>query len=114
MTFKLKRVRQCAKCPWKVSTDPHEIPNGYEVDKHRALACTIARPGDLRGSRSAMACHEHPPGDEAHCVGWLAHQLGPGNNIGLRLQMLQCENVGQIHLDGEQHERFEDTLPDEY
>jgi hypothetical protein len=115
VTFKLKRVRQCDKCPWKVSTDPHDIPNGYAVEKHRGLACTIAKPGDtsgLFGGRPAMACHEHPPGDEAHCVGWLAHQLGPGNNIGLRLQMLRCENIGQVTLDGEQHERFEDTLPE--
>mgnify|MGYP000449815845 CR=1 FL=1 len=23
-----------------------------------------------------MACHEHPPGEETHCVGWLMNQLG--------------------------------------
>ena len=28
---------QCAKCPWKVSTDPHDIPNGYDEGKHRDL-----------------------------------------------------------------------------
>jgi Family of unknown function (DUF6283) len=109
--WKLKRVRQCAKCPWKVSTDPHDIPDGYSEDLHRDLACTIAEPGSLRGTGRAMACHEHPPGDEAYCVGWLANQLGPGNNIGLRMKMLSCENAGAIRLDGEQHERFEDTLP---
>lgn len=58
-----------------------------------------------------MACHEHEPGDEAHCVGWLMNQLGPGNNIGLRLKMMSCENAKHIKLDGEQHETFEDTLP---
>lgn len=113
MSWKLKRTRQCEKCPWKVSTDPHDIPNGYSVEQHRALKSTIAEPGLVRigGSIKAMSCHEHPPGDEAHCVGWLMHQLGPGNNIGLRLQMIRCENAKNIQLDGEQHRRFEDTLP---
>jgi hypothetical protein len=111
MAWKLKRLRQCDKCPWKISTDPHEIPDGYSEEAHRGLACTIAAPGDLLGTGRAMSCHEHPPGDEAHCVGWLMNQLGPGNNIGLRLRMLDCENIGSVILDGQQHERFEDTLP---
>jgi hypothetical protein len=109
-TFKLKRLKQCAKCPWKQSTDPNEIPNGYSEDLHRGLACTIATPGDFRGTR-ARACHESPPGEEAHCLGWLMHQLGPGNNIGLRIQMSRCENIRHVQLDGPQHECFEDTLP---
>lgn len=112
MSWKLKRTNQCKKCPWKVSTDPHEIPNGYSEELHHGLVCTIADPNTgFRTSGHAMACHEHPAGDEAHCVGWLMNQVGPGNNIGLRLQMLSCENAGAIRLDGEQHERFEDTLP---
>jgi len=48
---------------------------------------------------------------DAHCVGWLNHQLGRGNNIGLRLSMMSCENIRDLKLDGEQHETFEDTLP---
>ncbi len=114
MTWKLKRVRQCAKCPWKVSTDPRDIPNGYSEDLHRNLACTIARPGEYRpgGVVRMMACHEHEPGEEAHCVGWLMNQLGAGNNIPLRIAMMGCENIRHVQLDGEQHERFEDTLPD--
>lgn len=113
MTWKLKRVRQCAKCPWKVSTNPHDIPDGYCETQHRGLSKTIADPGAMPGAGPlvAMSCHEHPVGDEAHCVGWLAHQIGPGNNIALRIRMLDCENLGSIQLDGRQHERFEDTLP---
>ena len=111
MTFKLKRLRQCDKCPWKVSTDPHEIPNGYSVDRHLALSSTIAEPGALRSSGHVMACHEHDSAEGVHCVGWLMNQLGPGNNIALRLQMMSCENIGKVQLDGPQHERFEDTLP---
>ena len=46
-SWKLKQTAQCAKCPWRVDVDPHEIPNGYSVDKHAALASTIAAPGAL-------------------------------------------------------------------
>jgi hypothetical protein len=111
MTFKLKRVRQCEKCPWKVGTDPHEIPHGYSEAQHRALTATIATPGDLRSTVPAMSCHEHPVEDEAHCVGWLMNQLGVGNNIPLRIRMLSCENIGAVKIDGPQHQRFEETLP---
>jgi len=109
MKKKLAREKQCAKCPWKVKTDPHTIPDGYEVEKHRALKRTIAQPGSFRSS-VAMACHESNPGEEMHCIGWLANQMGPGNNIGLRIRMLEYDLSG-VELDGEQHERFEDTLP---
>ena len=109
--WRLKRVRQCAKCPWKVSTDPHEIPDGYSEDLHRGLACTIATPGAVQGNGRAMSCHEHAVDDEAHCVGWLVHQIGPGNNIPLRIAMMACENAAAIRLDGPQHQTFEDTLP---
>lgn len=111
MPWKLKRLRQCNKCPWKVSTDPREIPGGYSERLHRGLASTIAEPGSLRSPATAFACHEHPPGQEVHCVGWLMQQLGPGNNIGLRLKVRDCENIGDVQLDGPQHDRFEDTLP---
>ncbi|WP_426261543.1 DUF6283 family protein [Sphingomonas sp. DC1100-1] len=111
MGWKLKRTHQCEKCPWRVETDPHDIPNGYSEDLHRGLADTIADPGSLRGSGRVMACHEHDSADEVHCVGWLVNQLGSGNNIGMRLRMLSCENGWSIRLRGEQHETFEQTLP---
>jgi len=111
MSWKLKRVRQCDKCPWKVSTNPHDIPKGYSEELHRALECTIAEPGALDGTGDVMACHEHPPGEEAHCVGWLMNQIGSGNNIPLRLQVMSCENIDAVVLEGPQHARFEDTLP---
>lgn len=113
-TFKLKRVRQCEKCPWKVSTDPHDIPGGYSEQRHCDLSRTIVKPGDVGGmfgAQHVMACHESQPADEMHCVGWLMHQLGPGNNIGLRIQMMRCENIRHVQLDGPQHKTFEDTLP---
>lgn len=57
-----------------------------------------------------MACHEHPPGEEAYCVGWLMNQIGAGNNIPLRLRVTSCENIDVAVLDGPQHERFENSL----
>jgi hypothetical protein len=109
--WKLKRTHQCEKCPWRVEVDPHEIPNGYSEDDHRALADTISEPGSLRPTGRAFACHEHDNADEVHCIGWLMNQLGPGNNLPLRMQMIRCENAGAIRLRGEQHPTFEDTLP---
>jgi hypothetical protein len=106
----LKRTKQCAKCPWRVDVDPHEIPNGYSEEKHRGLACTIAQGGAIQfgGSMNVMACHET---HDAHCVGWLVNQLGPGNNIGLRLSVRHCSNIKDVKTVGEQHRTFEDTLP---
>jgi hypothetical protein len=109
MSKKLKRTRQCKKCPWKVSTNPRDIPNGYCETKHANLKKTIATPGELNlsGGLNIMACHET---NDAHCIGWLMNQLGPGNNIGLRLKMRDYD-FSKVKLVGEQHERFEDTLP---
>lgn len=110
--MRLKRTKQCAKCPWRIDVDPNDIPNGYSREKHAALSGTIARDGDLSFLSGAplriMACHET---HDAHCLGWLMNQLGPGNNIGLRLAMLNCENIRDVNLVGEQHRCFEDTLP---
>lgn len=109
--WKLKRTRQCEKCPWRVETDPYDIPNGYSAEKHRALKDTIDDGRSIFGSNRVMACHET---DDAHCIGWLVNQLGHGNNIGMRIRMMSCENGDRIQLRGEQHDTFEETLPDAY
>lgn len=106
---------QCEKCPWKTTTNPYDIPNGYCVSKHRALKRTIADAEVvasvlLRGPLHVMTCHET---ERDPCVGWLVNQLGPGNNVALRMRV----HTGKINADvrtvGPQHERFEDTLPTE-
>lgn len=112
----LKRTVQCDLCPWRKDVNPLEIPNQYDVEKHRNLKGTIAQDGVLeqvlahanKKPLRIMACHED---HEAHCVGWLKNQLGAGNNIRLRIAMIGCENLGEIALHGEQHKNFEDTLP---
>ena len=103
--------KQCEHCPWKKSTDPYDIPGGYDVDKHRALKSTIVSgTRSLRNDR-AMSCHEYPSEDRMPCVGWLHNQLGAGNNIGLRLAVVVGQIDGDYELGGPQHDRFEDTLP---
>lgn len=116
--FKLCRTKQCSKCPWKVAVDPHTIPAGYDVEKHKALKSTMADPQHLLANvpglpLKMMACHESEAGHECPCVGWLHHQLGVGNNIPLRMWMMGCENGREIETYGEQHETLEDTFPDE-
>jgi hypothetical protein len=111
--------RQCKKCPWRKDANPREIPNGYCEERHRALGGTIA--GGPNSNEAVayleterirlMACHESVVGHEQPCVGWLAHELGPGNNLALRLRAMDPNFDGDLVLVGEQHERFEDTLP---
>lgn len=109
MTWKLKRTTQCVKCPWRVDVDPHDIPNGYDVEKHHRLGNTIAQGFNLfDDTLHIMACHET---HNAHCIGWLVNQTGPGNNIALRMKMMSCGNARKVRTRGEQHETFEDTLP---
>ena len=105
--------RQCRKCPWRKDVNPRQIPNGYCERKHAALSNTIAKPGmlNLTGRLRMMACHESPIGKEVECIGWLAHQLGEGNNITLRLLAFRGLIDTNFELVGEQHERLEDTLP---
>lgn len=105
--------KQCKACPWKVSTDPNQIPNGYCPTKHAALSNTIAEPGalNLGGTLHLMACHESPVGKEQPCVGWLSNQLGPGNNLGLRFAVSRGHVSADFELDGEQHQTLQDTLP---
>lgn len=108
--WKLKRTAQCEKCPWRKATNPREIPNGYTEERHRALEQTIAQGIDLDFSAplKIMACHEM---EETHCIGWLVHQLGPGNNIRMRIAMMGCTNARKIRLRGPQHSTFQATLP---
>ncbi len=105
---------QCAHCPWRVDCDPeNDIPDGYSCEAHHKLEGTIADPGVISfgGKMRVMACHESYPGHEKFCVGYLANQLGPGNNIALRLEMIHG-NLPKFETVGEQHKHFRDTLPE--
>jgi hypothetical protein len=87
-----------------------DIPN-YKPEMHAGLTKTIqSGPESLFGTtRHIMACHYAKPEAEFPCAGWLANQIGPGNNLGMRLAVM----TGKMPVpmtDGAQHERFEDTL----
>lgn len=112
---KPKRRKQCKKCPWKKSTNPYDIPNGYCSGKHATLEGTVAQEPTqiMPGPVHIMACHESPIGEELPCVGWLVNQLGPGNNIGLRMACSAGRVDYRVNTVGPQHEFFEDTLPTE-
>lgn len=119
--FKLARTKQCDKCPWRVDVNPYDIPNGYTRDRHCDLAETIAKIARTNEEiveaisshrpLKMMACHESPIGRDDPCLGWLNNQLGVGNNLKLRLHMLNCSNLRDLVLVGEQHPSFEDTIP---
>lgn len=106
-------VKQCITCPWKVGCQPMEdIPN-FVPEKHHKLRNTIAEPGSLRvladKTMHVMACHYSKPGAEFACAGWLSNQLGPGNNIGVRLRVMTGQ-MPVLIVDGPQYETFEETL----
>lgn len=103
--------KQCSKCPWKIDTDPYDIPQGYSEDKHHALSVTVAEPGIFPDSKEPlriMCCHETL---DKPCVGWLVQQLGPGNNLMLRLKVGLGKIDGNVETVGKQHETLEDTFP---
>ena len=80
--------------------------------KHAGLKTTIAEPGATStGTLLLMACHETKPGSELPCVGWMHNQLGQGNNIALRLAVINGRVSGDIAIVGKQHATLEDTLP---
>lgn len=109
-TWRLNRTNQCKNCPWKVSTNTDDIPN-YQMDLHKDLKGTIAS-GDNYGlpRLKIMSCHESKDSEPEHCIGWMRNQLGRGNNLALRIDVMSCENVGQIKTFGNQHQLFAETF----
>lgn len=106
-------LKQCKTCPWRVDCEPERDIPRYDLKLARELSCTIRSGAEsMRGgdSQRAMACHYSEPGNEIYCAGWIANQIGPGNNLGLRLLVMRGL-VPMPETDGPQHERFEDTLP---
>jgi len=103
-------VKQCKSCPWRIDCVPDQDIPRYSRQLHEKLRGTI-RSGvqSLRSNGRVMACHYSKPGEEFACAGWLANQIGSGNNIGVRLAVIQGD-LPVPEIDGEQHERFEDTL----
>lgn len=104
---------QCKGCPWRKSAKLADIP-GYSAAKHHRLSETIADPEKTYEQIGCplrfMACHESREGADKMCVGWAVHQMGAGNNIGLRIKAMRDETLQNLHVVGEQHTCFEDTI----
>ena len=105
-----EQLHQCKSCPWRTDCEPDKDIPRYERDLHCALSNTIrSGPESLIGPLVIMACHYSKPDEEFPCAGWLANQLGPGNNLLVRMQVA----TGRLPVpitDGPQHPTFEETL----
>lgn len=110
VTWRLKRPKQCATCPWRVDTSVKDIPD-YQPDQHKSLAGTIADPEAPSFNRElrVMTCHYSTDTGKLKCIGWVENQIN-NNNITLRLRMRQCENLSELETIGPQVKTFEDTF----
>lgn len=107
---------QCRKCPWRLDVNSGDIPVGFNYEVHRRLGETVRHTATPLGNDvplHMMACHETAEGtcDEKPCVGWLVHQLGPGNNIRLRLQAMRDDSFADVKCVGRQRSSFEEIRP---
>lgn len=70
-------VVPCSTCPWRRESTPGgvDIP-GFDMDKMRALACTVGDGTD--DFRKIMACHGSDDGNDRPCTGYL-HRHGYSN-----------------------------------
>jgi hypothetical protein len=74
----------CATCPWRVASDPADIP-GFSIQMARDLRSTV---GEGDGFRQVMACHYSGLGAEAPmmpCRGYLARH--GWSNINVRIMV---------------------------
>ena len=101
---------QCKLCPWKVSTRGR-IPNGFAFEGEDLEDLFIADPGSYTGTDMKQQCHETTDDAPLPCVGWLNHQLGIGNNLRLRMEVLCGSIDANVETVGRQHTRISDTLP---
>ena len=114
-------TKQCKSCPWKKTCIPErDIKPWAGTEPYSRLKKVICEPGAFIPPKGYMMCHQvigkKPkvgPDQFTHgspCVGWLINQLGPGNNLGLRLLAMDGR-FKTFRTVGPQHERFEDTIP---
>lgn len=112
--FSLTRTKQCAGCPWRKAIDPNTIPCGFQPETWAKVAAAQPPPGQVptTSTRVNMQCHDSPDHKPQHCIGWLENQLTVGNNVGVRLAMMGCQNITDIQTEGEQRQSFTEILTD--
>jgi hypothetical protein len=107
---KTKPRRQCKHCPWKKGSDTSKIP-GYRRAKHCKLSSTVDKGiTDIARTLRIMACHKSKTGADIPCVGWMVNQLGPGNNLALRMAVISGRVDAHVVTVGPQHRTLQETL----
>ena len=105
-----KRKKQCKACPWRKDAKLEDIPD-YNRSQHHGLEACSKTDCALTRTLRVMACHETTGQGEQACVGWVLNQLGPGNNITLRMRVATGRlDVSEFETFGPQYETFEETL----
>jgi uncharacterized protein DUF6283 len=103
-------VKQCPSCPWRVACVPGRDILRYRRGLHENLRGTIQTGlASLTSVMRVMGCHYSAPGEDFACAGWLANQLGDGNNLAVRIAV-SAGRLPMPEIDGPQHACFEDTL----
>lgn len=101
----MKTVKQCKTCPWRVAVDPARDVPDYDEGIYERMRATLRTGLDsmFEKSRVVMECHNGRPGADRACAGWLHHQLGIGNNIGVRMS-IATGRLPMPRVVGDQHE----------
>jgi len=102
---------QCATCPWRADVDPRDIPGGHgHVVPEKLAVHTPSGVESLAHDLRVATCHEAAIGAKLPCVGWLVHQLGPGNNLAVRVAVLRGSLDANVRTIGEQRDLPQELL----
>lgn len=106
--------KQCGNCPWKKSTKLEDIDckEGFDMDYYESVRDDYVACHDFDRSHKNMGCHKFP-NDSQPCIGWLLHEAGPGNNIGIRLMLSCVDNANELETFGPQHKSIKDFFKTE-
>ena len=101
-------VKQCKTCPWRVAVKPSRDVPDYDPGIYERMQSTLRSGIDamFERVRVVMECHNGKRGAKRACAGWLHHQIGIGNNLGVRLSVM----TGRLpvpKVSGPQHETFD-------
>ncbi len=111
MSDEPETVKQCKTCPWRVAVKPSRDVPDFDPGIYERMQGTLREGLSTLSSktRTIMECHNGKRGANRPCAGWLHHQIGVGNNIGVRMSVM----VGKLPVPeviGEQHESLEDLV----
>lgn len=106
-----KPRRQCRTCPWRADVDPTNIPEGHGRVDGRMLALSVADGLESLANPNVInaECHAYP-GTGLVCVGWLVHQLGPGQNFSVRMKVIKGRIDANVETVGPQRNLVDEML----